>query len=122
MQFELTPKALNYETIPRQVLRRHFKLLNEVQQRLNDRRTLLFDLDVHPPVLSVTLCLTSAGQLSSSFRSWDESGKKCLVFSVTMTLAFRLTGSGDANKYNVFSNLQGTDLKLKGNCVRSLSI
>jgi hypothetical protein len=35
-------------------------------------------------------------------REW----KKCLVFSVTMTIAFRLTEPSDANKYNVFSNLQ----------------
>ena len=40
------------------------------------------------------------------FQYWDKNAEECLVFSVTMTFVFRLTESSEANKYNVFSNLQ----------------
>lgn len=47
-----------------------------------------------------------ARELTTEFRSWDKSDEECLVFSVTLTFTFRMTGSSEANKYNVFSNLQ----------------
>jgi len=47
-----------------------------------------------------------AREITTELRYWDKHSEECLVFSVTLTLAFRMTGSSDANKYNVFSNLQ----------------
>jgi len=51
-------------------------------------------------------CLYASRTITVKFRYWDFSGEECLVFSVTMTAELRMTESGEANKYNVFSNLQ----------------
>ncbi len=42
----------------------------------------------------------------SSFDIGTRVLEKCLVFSVTMTAAFRMTESSGVNKYNVFNHLQ----------------
>lgn len=47
-----------------------------------------------------------AGEITTEFQSWDERADECLVLSVTMTFTFRMTGWSEANKYNVYSNLQ----------------
>jgi len=50
--------------------------------------------------------LYASADTTVKFQYWDAQPEECLVFYVTMTFVFRMTGSSEANKYNVFSNLQ----------------